>query len=345
MQKQLTQTDRKKLKGKLWFTSSFILIVIAFFYGMYHFIVRDALQKTDGFGTVPLVIFGIFGLIFLGIVGYMMSIFIKDLKADVKNCYEGVIEDKKLHIKKTTSNTSSSGSRGRRSNRTSTKRYFYMTVNGEEHKIEYPVYASIKVGDTIYFEVAPNSKTILSYKILESEAVKVVRNTPKLHRNEYPNSRIRQAPLTREDQENMYGFYTVALRKRLTIIAFMAFPILGLMYVDLLGLIVFLFPIPIILIYQLYKVSTLYVNYKKTINNGRKDVIETHITDKLFTTISNNGRKSSTYKLVTTYKTIAVPETIYGNFNTGDEIVVHKASHLPAVMGISILDTYYPLTT
>ncbi len=342
MQKQLTHSDRKKIRNKIWLTASFILFVIAIFGCIYFFVLRDFSKNDDDFGYIPMVIFGIFALFFVGVIGYMISIFIKDLKVGVKNCYEGIIEDKRLNIKKTTSNKASVGTRGGRSSRTNTKRYFYMTVNGEEHKIEYPVYASIKVGDTIYFEVAPTSNVMLTYKILESESDKVVRNTPKIHPKEYPNSRIRQAPLTREDKENVYGYYTVALRKRLTIIVFMALPILGLMYVDLLGLIVFLFPIPIILVYQLYKISMLYVNYKKSIHNGRKDVIETHITDKLFTTISNNGRKSNTYKLVTTYKTIAVPETIYGNFNTSDEITVHKASHLPAVIGISLEEEYYP---
>lgn len=346
MQKSLTRNDQKVIQKKIWFTVIFILFAMAIFGAIYFFVLRDFSKSPDGFGNVPMIVFGVFGLFFVGVIGYMMSVFINDLKAGVKNCYEGILEDKRLNIKKSSSSQNSIGSRrGGRSSRSSTQRYYYMTVDGEQHKIEYAMYSNIKVGDTIYFEVAPKSKIILSYKILESEAAKVERNTPNLRRKEYPNSKIRQAPLPRKDKESIYAFYRKKLKRRLAIISIVGLPMFGLAYNGLALLALLIFPLPIILLYQSYKAIRLYFNYKKSIEGGRKDVVQTYITDKLFTTITNNGRQSSTYKLITTYQTIVVPEALYSIFNTGDEITVHKASHLPAVMGISLEEEYYPFVS
>jgi hypothetical protein len=341
MQKQLTQKDRKKLRGKLWIGGVFLLIVIAFFYGIYHFVLRDFSSGTDGFGAVPLVIFGIFGLFFLGIIGYMISQFLKDLNSGVKNCIEGVVEDKQLSIKKSTSHSSGTGARSGRSSKTNTQRYYYMTVNGEQHKIEYPMYAKIKVGDTIYFEVTPSSKTILSYEIRQS-AADTVSPTKMHHKSSYPTSRIRQAPLTREDREIIYEYYRKQLKRRLTYIVLFGLPVVGLLLNSLEGILLLIFPIPIILLYQIYKTVRLYFNYKKSMENVRKELVTTHIVDKLYTTITHNGRQRVKYTLKTTYGNISIPEEYYKEFNTGDEIIAHKALNLPVVVGIAIDDYYYP---
>ena len=341
MQKQLTQKDRKKLRGKLWIGGVFLLIVIAFFYGIYHFVLRDFSSGTDGFGAVPLVIFGIFGLFFLGIIGYMISQFLKDLNSGVKNCIEGVVEDKQLSIKKSTSHSSGTGARSGRSSKTSTQRYYYMTVNGEQHKIEYVMYSKIKVGDTIYFEITPSSKTILSYEIRQS-AADTVSPTKMHHKSSYPTSRIRQAPLTREDREIIYEYYRKQLKRRLTYIVLFGLPVVGLLLNSLEGILLLIFPIPLILLYQIYKTVRLYFNYKKSMENGRKELVTTHIIDKLYTTITHNGRQRVKHTLKTTYKNISIPENFYSDFDTGNEITVHKALYLPVVVGIAKDDFYYP---
>ncbi|PTX62276.1 hypothetical protein C8N46_103376 [Kordia periserrulae] len=342
MQKQLTQKDRKKLKGKLWLGALFALIVLAFFYGMYLFILRDAFIKTDNFGAVPLVIFGIFALFFFGVIGYMISLFLKDLNSGVKNCIEGVVEDKQLSINKSTSHSTGTGARSGRSSKTSTQRYYYMTVNGEQHKIEYAMYSKIRVGDTVYFEITPSSKTILSFDIRESAADAAVDPQKIFHKSSYPTSRIRQAPLTQEDREIIHEYYSKQLKRRLTYIALFGLPVVGLLINSLEGILLLIFPIPLILLYQIYKTIRLYFNYEKSTKNGRKELVTTHVIDKLFTTITHNGRQRVKYTLKTTYRNVLIPEEYYQEFNAGDEIIAHKAMNLPVVLGIAKDDYYYP---
>lgn len=340
MQKTLTQEDRKKIQKKLRHTFLFIPIVIAFFSIIYFFVIRKMINDSDSFSYLFVGIFGLFALAFLGVIGYMVSIFIKDLKENTKDCFEGVIENKRLNIKKSTSKGAGVGRGGR--SRSSTSRYYYMIVDGTEYKIEYEMYGNIKVGDTIYFEMTPKSKTILSYDILESKGAEAEKNAPRLQNKSYPTSKVRQAPLSQKDKESMHAYYHKKIRKRLTIITIVGLPIFGLIYNDLALLALLIFPLPIILLYQVYKSIMLYSNYKKSMESGRKKLTQTHITDKLFTTITHNGSKSIRCKIVTTYKNIDIPEDVYLDFETGDEIIIHEALHIPNIIGIERNDQYYP---
>ncbi|MEM6718969.1 MAG: hypothetical protein AAF611_06635 [Bacteroidota bacterium] len=342
MQKPFTQNDRKKIQQKIGFTVGIMLFAIAMFTAIYLFVLRDFMQKPDTFTNIPAIMFGIFGVFFVGVIVYMLSIFTKDLKSGVKNCIEGVVEDKRLNIKKSTSRRTGTGTRSGRSSSSSTQRYYYITMNGEAHKIEYKMYVDIKVGNTIYFEVAPNSKTVLSYKILESQAAKTLQTVPKLDKRTYPSYKTKQAPLTRRDEDSIRAFYDKKLRKHLTYIAIVGLPIFGLIYNDLMVFVLFLFPLPIILVYQLYKAIALYFNFKRSLDNRKKNLTTTQIIDKVFTTITRNGSKSSHHSLKTTYKTIKVPEDIYGKVTTGNEIIVHEATHLATAIGLTLDDQYYP---
>jgi len=336
MQKTLTRNDRKKIQQKIWQTGGFILFAIAIFAAIYFFVLGDSFQKVDRFSPIFTVILSLFAVFFVGIVVYMITVFVKDLKAGVENCFEGTVEDKRLNIKKTTKHRAGN----RRGSKSSTQRYYYMTINGKEHKIAYKMYADIKVGDTVYFEIAPNSKIVLSYKILESEAAKTLQTSPLLHKQKYPTYKTRQAPLTQKDKETIHTLYYQKLRKHLTYIAIVGLPIFGLIYNHLYIFVLFLFPLSIILLYQLYKAIRLYVNYKRSINSGRKNLTSTHIVDKLFTTINRNGRNSENYKIKTTYKTFIVPESIYTKLHTGGEVVVHEATHLATAIGVTVDDRY-----
>ncbi|WP_298417144.1 hypothetical protein [uncultured Kordia sp.] len=339
MQKKLTQKDINKLRKKLSFVALFSIVVIAIFSAIYFFALKDFSSKSDGFDYIPLVIFGVFGLIFAGIIGYLAWSIVQDIKTGVKNCFEGIVEDKKLNIRHNSS--SHAGARGSKSRSSSTKRDYFIVVDGKEHKVEYEMYNYVSVGDLIYFEVTPKSEVILHYEILE-EVVTESKHAKRYSRNNYPNSKIRKAPLTREDKDSLEGFYKQKTRYRFKIIAFIALPIIGLFLNGLGTLLVFLFPLPLLLIYQLYKLLTFHLKYKKAVAEGRKKLVTTQVTDKLLTTISkNNHAKRSKRTLKTTYGLVKVPEMVYTKVNSGDEIIIHEALHLSSIIGISVDETYY----
>ncbi|MEM6686016.1 MAG: hypothetical protein AAF617_09560 [Bacteroidota bacterium] len=341
MQKTLTQNDRKKIQQKIWGTVGIILFAIAMFTAIYFFVLRNFLKNGDDFGWIPTVILSLFAIFFLGIAAYLIQNFSQDLKIGVKNCIEGVVEDKRLNIKKTSRHRTGRG----RSSKSSTQRYYYITVNGEAHKIPYDMYTKAKVGDTIYFEVTPNSKIILSYTILKSEVATALQTAPKIRKGAYPTSRQKQSRLTREDKATIRDLYDKGLRRRFMYISIVGLPIFGLVYNGLWVFALFIFPLPIILLYQVYKAILLYIHTKKSIREGKKNVTTTQVIDKLFTTITKNGRSSSNYKLKTTYKTIIVPEHVYGNVHTGNEIVVHEAMYTTAAIGLTVDDHYYSFYT
>ncbi|MGH1386798.1 hypothetical protein [Kordia sp.] len=341
MQKRLTNQDRKKIKKKLWFMAALVLCFIGIFSAIYFFALRDSFQETDGFGYIPLIIFGVFGLFFIGVIAYMISIFVTDLSAGVKDCFEGIIEDKRLDIKQSTSRTGSSGVRSSSGRKTNTKRYYYITIDGIEHKIEYAMYRNVKVGDTVYFEIAPKSHVILFYEVLKSAASISSSVIDRSKRSNYPDSRIRQAPLTRKDKNAIRAFYDTKMRSRLFVAGLLGAVVFGLIYNGLLIFVLFLFPIPIIVLVQVYKAVVLYFNFKKSIDSGRKQLISTEVTDKLFTTISNSKGKHEKNTITTSYKVISVPENVYQDINIGDEIIVHEASHLSIITGITLEDVYY----
>ena len=338
MQKKLTNQDRKKIKQKLWYMLALVLCFIGIFSAIYFFSLRDSSQETNGFGYTPLVILGVFGLFFIGVIGYMISIFVNDLNAGVKNCFEGIIEDRRLDIKQ---KTRSSGIRGSKGRKTSTKRYYHITIDGVEHKIEYAMYKNVKVGDTVYFEVAHKSQIVLFYEVLKNVASISSSVIDRSKRRKYPDSKIRQAPLTQKNKDTIRAFYDTKMRSRLLVFGLLGAIVFGLIYNGLLIFVLFLFPIPIIALFQLYNAVLLYFNYKKSIDSGRKQLISTEITDKLFTTISNSKGKHEKNTITTSYKVILVPEDVYQNSTIGDEISIHEALHLAILIGITLKDVYY----
>jgi len=340
MQKPFSQSDRKKIKQNLSFMSIFILVFIAIFAFIFSFVLNNFSTTSDGFDYTSSIIFGLFGLFFLGVIGYMIWIFVYDLKNGIKNCFEGIVEDKRLNIEHRTSSSSGTGNSGRKM---STKRYYHIIIDGIKHKVEREMYMNVTVGDHVYFEVTPKSNILLSYKVLEKTIPATAKQITHYNRKNYPDSKIRQTALTREDKGYLKTLYIIALKSRLRKIAFISFPILALVFSGLGALLVFLFPLPIIFLYHLYKLVRLYFSHKKSTNERRKNLIETYVTDKFFTTVSHNGNVRQNYTLKTTYKTIEVPEIVYENINTGDEIILHETLHIPLTIGISVADKHYEM--
>ncbi|MFK7748033.1 MAG: hypothetical protein AB8B65_06570 [Kordia sp.] len=321
--------------------SIIVLCFIGIFSAIYFFVLRDFHKEDDGFGYIPIVMFGLFSLFFIGIIAYMISIFVTDLNAGIKDCFEGIIEDKRLDIKQSTSRAGGSGIRGSRGRKTSTKRYYYITIDGIEHKIDYTMYMNVKVGDTVYFEIAPKSHVILFYEVLESAPSISSAIIERSEKRSYPDSKVRQAPLTQKDKNTIRTFYDTKMRSRLLVVGLLGVIIFGLIYNGLIIIVIFMFPIPLIACTQLYKAILLYFNFKKSVDHGRKLLTNTQVTDKLFTTISNNKGKHQKNTITTSYKVMLVPESIYQNIKIGDEIIVHEASHLSIIIGITLDDVYY----
>jgi hypothetical protein len=340
MQKPFTQKDRNKLRKKISMMALLTIAIITIFVFIYSYGLKNFLTKSDGFDYIAVVMFGIFGLFFAGIIGYMAWIFIYDLKNGVKNCFEGIIEDKRLNIKHSSSMRSGAGKSGRK---TTTKRSHYIVVNGTEHEIEHQMYVNVSAGDHIYFEVAPKSNVILSYEVLTKTVQQSTRQITRYREGNYPDSKIRETALTPQDKNILKSVQKVQMKSRLRSVLLFGLPIVGLLISGLGSLLIFIFPLPIFFIVQLYKLIKLYLKNKKSATIRRKNLIRTQVTDKSFTTISHNGNTRQKYTLKTTYKSIEVPQIIYEKTEAGNEITIHEAQDIAHIIGISIDEEYFAM--
>ena len=337
MQKPFTKSDRNLLRKKVGFMGIFVIASIAIFTFIYSFVLEN-FSENDGFGYIPFVMFGIFGLFFAGIIGYMVWIFVYDLKNGVKNCFEGIIDDKRLNVKHTSSMRSGVGKAGRK---TSTKRSYYIIIAETKHEIDHGMYTNVNAGDHVYFEVAPKSNVILSYKVLEKVVQQSTRQITRYREGKYPDSKIRQTALTAKDKDILKGLQKLQLKSRLRTVALLGLPIFGLLFSGLGSLLIFIFPLPLFFIFQLYKLLKFYLKHKKSENIRRKNLIETQVTDKSFTTISHNGNTRQKYMLKTTYTPIVVPEIIYEKVEAGDEIILHEIEDIAHILGISVEEEFF----
>lgn len=340
IQKTLTQNDRTKLFKKLAFMSIFIVAAISIFTFIYTKVLRGFTSSSDGFGYIPLVMFGIFGLFFAGIIGFISWAYIFDLKNGVKNCIEGVIDDKMLDVKHTSSMRSGAGKSGRQ---TSTKRSYFIIIDETKYEIEQGMYASVHAGDDVYFEVAPKSNVILCYEVLEKVVQHSTRQITRYRRGNYPDSKIRQTALTPQDRDILKGIQKLQMKSRLRTVAFLGLPIFGMLFSGLGSLLVFVFPLPLLFIFLLYKLLRLYLKYKKSATLQRKHLVTTQVVDKSFTTITRNGNARQKCKLKTTYKSILVSEMIYEKVKAGDEVTLHEIQDISLVLGISINKEYFAM--
>lgn len=326
----LSPEDSLKLRKNLIPILLFPLIFAGIVYLIFSQVIRED-QFSDS--HIFTFIFAGFALIFLGIIGYMVWVHVADIKGGVKEKIEGAVTDKRLDIQTSTSH-GRSGSRGRSSSRTSTKRYYYVYLDGEEFKMDYRHYSSVKVGDHIVMERAPKSKLILMLEVLEtaSEEEQIQEETVDA---KFLATEMLEKRFTPEDLAALKRIFLADRKRKLIFMVLPAFIVSWFLYTDMWGLLLFLFPIPLILIFQLIGLCRLIMRYSKDKAYGHKKGRTAMLEDKL--TITGNKTKGR-HTIQTTSGRFTVTAPIYDALNTGDKLVIYLPKFSKKPISIAMLD-------
>lgn len=303
--KKLSIKDVDKIKKKQSQFFLFLVFFLTFFSGLTFFVLKDLdFSNITSFITIGFLSF--FLLILVGIFVYIHKKVYNDLQSKEKYCFEGVIEKKTINSHATTKKR--------------TRSTYFLIINNVKHKVNIAQYSICKVGDTVYFEITPSAKIILTFEVLKKNKLTAnprigsFREKPKRH----------ESRLTVRDKQVI----THIFKQKLKIKCLFSIPpmllIIGLIYSKMGYALVVLFPIPLILIYQLIKIVQLYFNYQKALQGNRKNIATNTVIDKFIKT----GNKIATkQRLVTNFGSLQVPNTLFNKVKVGDEIQIHTPHH------------------
>ncbi|GAB5526266.1 MAG: hypothetical protein Roseis2KO_41380 [Roseivirga sp.] len=324
----LTAEDTIKLRRNMIPMLIFPIVVVVFFYLVGSFIFND---MGDSFAESGIQWgFLVFGLFFMGIIGYMIWSQAIDIKRGIKERVEGVVTDKRLDIK--TSTRSAGGSRNGR--RTRTTRYYYMYVEGEEFKVDFKHYSQVKTGDHIVMERTPRAGFILNLGVI-SQADEATRQHDDRMDAKFLNTQVQELPLTAEDRAAMDRYFKSTLRRKITFMLPLLF-IIGCFIASGIGaLLLFLFPIVIIPLVQLIGIVRLTIRHSKSKGYGYKAGVTAVVEDKL--TVTGN-RTSTSHRLITSWGRLSVSTEIYDALETDDKIVLYKPRYGKQPISITTLD-------
>jgi hypothetical protein len=266
-------------------------------------------------------------LVFMTLVtgGCIYVVFQKftDVRSGIKHVYTGILQDKRKSITK--SRSTSSGRSGSTSTKTTIT--YYLKINDKEFYVSASQFNSIQMDDLVCIEIAPKSKLILRLEVLK--AASTLRERTEANNSSKPIHKVSKASL---DQDDLRALKKALNKKIGSKLLFMAAPLLiivGLVSSGYWGILVFLFPIPIIVIWQIVSLLRWFLKYRRIKTENSKEVIVTSILDKQ--TITNNN-SSTKYALTTTAGTVTVEEDFYNKLPDHKTIVIEKAPYLDLVL-------------
>ncbi|WP_167343170.1 hypothetical protein [Nonlabens sp. SY33080] len=238
-----------------------------------------------------------------------------DFRAGIKHVYTGVLQDKRKSITRTQS--SGSGRNGRSSSKTTIT--YYLKLNNAEFQVSAAQYSKGQVGDVIQLEQVPTSKVILNVTVIEPTKTN---EEDSRFSTKYTAAFIPKiVSLNATDQQALRKAWYTKLRKAVLISIVPLFIIISLISSGLSGLLLFLFPLPIIVGWQLFSLIKWYSKYRRVLSSNNKTVTRSQVIDK-FSSSSNGSR--TTHYIQINEKSITVPVDVYQQLNGGDSVEVHQ---------------------
>ncbi|MGB3467502.1 MAG: hypothetical protein WBA74_19610 [Cyclobacteriaceae bacterium] len=307
--------DIKKLRRQFLPMLIFPVAAGAIFYFIFNFVISDF---GDSFseGGVFVYIFILFGLFFFGIIAYIIWSYAADLKKGIKQRITGVVTDKNLYIKRTTS----TGAGRRNGSSTKTTKYYYVFIDNIKYTMDYRSYNNVTVGDTIRYDRAPKSGLTLDIQILEDAETPQIIEAKAIDLS-YLQTKIEPVELTAEDLRAMKRSMLTSMRRKFAWMVPSLLIIFSLVSAGLSGLLIFLFPIVIIAGVQFYKIIRYFLNYQRNKSNGMKHGETAIVTDKV--TVTSN-RASERYQVNTSIGGISVNKSAYDVLNNNDRVIIWR---------------------
>lgn len=309
----LEPQDIKKLRKQVIPVLVFPFLVVGVFYLIFTFVFKNV---GDGFmadGIAFYVMIG-FGIFFLGIIAYIAWAFFYDIRKGIKYRITGSVTDRQVDINtshRTTSNSNSS---------TRTTRHYYIFIDGTKYKVNFDTYSNVKTGDRVQLDRAPKSALTLRLEILEPAITENYEEEVRQKQN-FIETKIDPVPLTNLDLKHLKNQLLKFMGKRLLWNSPLLFIIFSLIATEMAALLLFVFPVVIIVAYQFYRVVRAVVRYFKNKSEGYKQGITAIVEDKL--TVTSN-RTATKYKVEASGYKLTVPKEAYQKLAKNDKIIIFK---------------------
>ncbi|PPL01019.1 hypothetical protein SAMN05444682_107240 [Parapedobacter indicus] len=326
----LNEQDIKKLWKHLLPTVLFPFVAAGMFYAFFSFLGNDADTGFLQDGVSRYILVG-FSVLFFGVVAYMIWSYAIDLRRGFKYRIGGKITDKKLNVRTSTTHPSH-GKTGSVSSSGSTSRHYYVAIDGVQYSIEQEHYGKLKVGAAITMEKAPKSHVTLFLEVGNANELPPEKSTEADdEKRKFLSSTPRKVYFTQDDFEALKRGFWGKAKFRLIVISAMAFFIVPFMVGDMQIMLVFLFPLMLIAVYQFWKFNKEWRLYYRNKQYAYKEGIFAIVQDK--SKYSHNGKRSNNVE--TSAGTIKVNDQLYGKLNVGDQIILYKPANGNLVLSVT----------
>lgn len=309
----LNEQDISRIRKHLIPILVFPFLAAGMFYGFYSVFLSDSQFLQDKTGQYMLIGFSVF---FFGIIAYMISTSVIDLRRGFKYRITGTITDKKLDVRTSTTH-SPNGKTGSSSSHSSTSRHYYVSIDDVQYAIEQQHYGKLKVGNAIVLEQAPKSHLTLLLEVNELSQRQSAETDA--DNRQFLNSIPQKVPFKPEDFQALKKGFQSKLKTRLIWLLPTLFIVLSLVWSGMQAFLVFLFPLVLIPAYQLWKIMRELRQYHRNKQFAYKEGIPALVEDK--SKYTHNGRTSNTIR--TTHGYLKVDNRLYEKLNTGDKVTLY----------------------
>lgn len=306
----LSSEDKSKLRLQLIPIFIFPIFVIIIFVLIFTYVLPDTSDLMGG-ETFNYAFIAV-GAIFAAIIIYSFWTIVTDIRRGIKYRIEGIVMDKKMNI--STHTTGSSGARN--SGKTRTKRSYFVTIGEEEFSMKNSEYNMLQTGDEVVMEISPKAKRTLRLEVLKREEVQVHSST-KMGSTSLQNTGL--IKLTEQDRVRLQQRFKGQLVRRTLFLGVPLFIVVSLASSGMASLLIFLFPIPIIAILQLYKLLKMVIQFMNSRDVDTKMGQVVKVVDK--TTITSN-RNATKYLVKTDGQLLNLPKEAYEELSKGEHVIV-----------------------
>lgn len=297
---------RKRLIGYSIFSLVAIAICIVFF----------LMAPRDTFLTIALVCFW---LLFFGLIVYMFSGVFRDISLDQKLIVRGVIESK--------------ASRAKRKSSTINR---MLQIGGKQYYVDFRDFASVTAGDTVELHYAKHANVCLGLIVIHSSTVRDIEKQAedeiKEVKEEYREDRAME--LQPEDRQLLWSSFWRWARFRIFAILILGWMLLGLVAGGLWAVALFLFPLPLALLYLIYSLVRKANQIQRDIRGGQKLVKALKVIDKS----SYQRRARSYYQVLVKGGKLAVNKKEFDRIVVGKFYLIARAPSSKIILGIQLAE-------
>jgi hypothetical protein len=324
----LNEQDISRIRKHLIPILVFPFLAVGMFYGFYSVFLSDSQFLQDKTGQYMLIGFSVF---FFGIIAYMISTSVIDLRRGFKYRITGTITDKKLDVRTSTTH-SPNGKTGSSSSHSSTSRHYYVSIDDVQYAIEQQHYGKLKMGNAIVLEQAPKSHLTLLLEV--NELSQRQSSETDADNRQFLNSIPQKVPFKPEDFQALKKGFQSKLKTRLIWFLPTLFIVLSLVWSGMQAFLVFLFPLVLIPAYQLWKIMRELRQYHRNKQFAYKEGIPALVEDK--SKYTHNGKTSNTIR--TTHGYLKVDNRLYEKLNTGDKVTLYTPAKGKQVLSVLTAD-------